>query len=225
MVTFKLHRHGVVLLALGSLLAAVLLFVGGCLVGEWRVKRAAEEPAEAAEAAGEPGRQGAGALRTTAPSLRTTAPSLRAPAPSVRVTTPSVGVTAPSAGTAARSLGSAATSAGSAGSSGGSAAPSGGSAGGATPSALAGPPEMPEQFTLRLGAFPSEEEAQALVERLAARGYTAAVSPVTARNGATLHLVLVGTYASRWEARGAAAELERREEREGLRAVVVPAPQ
>ncbi len=43
MYTFKLHRWGVVLLALGALLVCVLLAVGGCLVGEWRAGRAAAE--------------------------------------------------------------------------------------------------------------------------------------------------------------------------------------
>lgn len=165
MLTFRLHLRGVVFAALGALLAAVLLLVGGCLLGQWRAARAA---AALATSAGGTGAAGAGVAGAEAGAPGAAAPS---------------------------------------------------------PSTLDQPPGMPDRYTLRLGAFPTEEEAKALADRLSARGYAPTLGRVQGSAGATLHLVLVGSYDSLWEARGAAAELERREAMERRHAVVVPAPQ
>lgn len=160
MYTFRLHRRGLVLAALGALLAAVLLIVGGCLVGEWRAGRAAATAAA----------EGAGA--GSADEL------------------------------AAEGFGV------------------DGTAGGP----IGDPAAEPVRFTLRLGTFASQEEAQALADRAAGRGYASAVVPAETAGGTPIFSVTVGTYGSRWEARGAARELAEREERRGWRPVVVPVP-
>lgn len=205
--TFTLHRRGVVLLALGALLASGLLVVGGCLVGEWRARRVAGAAAEAELGGSAPG----GVTGGVAGGIAAGAVGRGASSAAARVPGAS------RAAGAARTVGTATTAAGAAD----AGEVSGGEAGGIPP----GPSGMPERFTLRLGAFPTEEEAKALADRLTARGYSATLSQAHDRNGTTLHLVLVGSYGTLWEARGAAAELERREARERWEAVVVPAPQ
>lgn len=166
MYTFKLHRWGVVLLALGALLVCVLLAVGGCLVGEWRAGRAAAE----AGAAGPDGTAG-GAEAAVADG-----------------------------------------------------APSDGAAPPAPAAAGAIDPNAPVSYTLRLGTFGSEEEAKALADQATARGYSATVQPAETSDGTPFFTVAVGSYGSRWEARGAAQELAERESRRGWRPVVVPLP-
>lgn len=161
MYTFKLHRWGVVLLALGALLVCVLLAVGGCLVGEWRAGRAVAEAGTdgAADAAG-------GAEAAVADGAAPDGPAPPAPAD----------------------------------------------------------PTAPINYTLRLGTFGSEEEAKALADQAAARGYAAAVQPAETSTGTPFFTVTVGSYGSRWEARGAAQELAEREVRRGWSPVVVPLP-
>jgi cell division septation protein DedD len=77
------------------------------------------------------------------------------------------------------------------------------------------------RVAIRVGVFPAEEDAKALVQRLAASKVTATISPMPTDAGPTLYLVLVGRYTSRREAAAAAAELERNE---GLDTAVVPVP-
>lgn len=84
-------------------------------------------------------------------------------------------------------------------------------------------PEKPhiedEAFTLRVGAFADEADAEASVQELRARGHKPVLAAV-AQNGIVLHLVLIGRYAGRDEAASAAAELKRKE---GILSAVVPA--
>lgn len=87
-----------------------------------------------------------------------------------------------------------------------------------------GAPALPVSYTLRLGSFGSQEEAQAFADQVTARGYPAAVVPDETSRGTPFFHVTVGSYATRWEARGAARELQEREARRGWRAVVTPAP-
>jgi cell division septation protein DedD len=165
MYTFRLHLWGVVLVALGAILVGVLLAVGGCLVGEWRVERAAVEGGEV----------------TADPSGASTETS-------------SVGA---------------------------------GAAEGAPDEAPRSAPDSggaPVTYTVRLGSFGGQEEAQAFADGVTARGYAAAVVPDETRRGTTFFHVTVGSYATRWEARGAAREIEEREERRGWRATVMAAP-
>lgn len=164
MYTFRLHLWGVVLVALGAILVGVLLAVGGCLVGEWRVERAA---AEAGVLGAEP----------VDPSGASTE-------------TASVG-----AGSAD-----------------------------AAPGAGPDPEGVPATYTVRLGSFGSQEEAQAFADEVSARGYAAAVVPDETSRGTPFFHVTVGSYATRWEARGAAREVEEREGRRGWRATVMAAP-
>lgn len=161
MYTFRLHLWGVVLVALGAILVGVLLAVGGCLVGEWRVERAAaEEGALAADPSG-------GSAETT-----------------------SVGA----------------------------------GPGEAAPDEAPGSGMSPVTYTVRLGSFGSQEEAQAFADQVSARGYAAAVVPDETSRGTPFFHVTVGSYATRWEARGAAREIEEREARRGWRATVMAAP-
>jgi len=67
MVTFRLHRKGVVLLALGAVLLGVLLYMAGCLVGQRR---------GGAARLGRP----AGLPKVAAPAAALKRPALRAPA-------------------------------------------------------------------------------------------------------------------------------------------------
>ncbi len=168
MYTFRLHRMGVILVALGIFLVATLLVVGGCMVGVWR----AEERAGAAGA-----RVAGGAAARSGSAARGGAPS----APSV-----------PSAGAVS---------------------------GIAMPAGAMAPAPATERFTLRVGAFTKKEDAKALVDALTARGYKPSINEVQASTGTTVFTVVVGIYTTRWEARGAAAELSRREHRD---VVVVP---
>lgn len=82
-----------------------------------------------------------------------------------------------------------------------------------------GTPAVP--LAVRAGVFPAEEDAKALVQRLAGNKITATIAPLPTDAGPTLYLVLVGRYTSRREAAAAAAELERNE---GLNTAVVPIP-
>lgn len=158
MYTFRLHRRGLVLAVLAALLAAVLLIVGGCLVGEWRAGRAAASAAPAA---------GVGAEGAEGP----------------------------------------------------------GTAGAPSPVPALDPAAEPVQFALRLGTFTDPEEAQGLADQASGRGYPATIVPAETGDGVPLFLVTIGSYGSRWEARGAARELAEREERRGWRPVVVPVPE
>ncbi len=175
MYTFRLHRTGVILVALGLLLVAVLLVVGGCMLGVWREGTKAAAPAQ-----GAPGK-----------------------------TAPGGGSGAPEAP-------------GAPGAPGGGAPPGAAEAeaGGAMAVEAMAPAPTTERFTLRVGAFAAQDDAKALVDALTARGYQPAIAEVRASTGTAVFTVVVGTYATRWEARGAAAELSRREHRD---VVVVPA--
>jgi septal ring-binding cell division protein DamX len=159
MYTFRLHLWGVVLVALGAILVGVLLAVGGCLVGEWRVERTAAGAVE-----GAPGTPGA-------------PPVSSAPAGSTGEVPPPPGADA-----------------------------------------------APVTYTVRLGSFGSQEEAQAFADQVTARGYAAAVVPDETSRGTPFFHVTVGSYATRWEARGAAREIQALEERRGWRATVTTAP-
>lgn len=89
----------------------------------------------------------------------------------------------------------------------------------AAPATETAPP--PPTLAIRAGVFPVEDEAKALVQRLALSKLEATVLPVATESGPTLYMVLVGRYASRAEAAAAAAELGRRQ---GLDTAVVPLP-
>lgn len=182
MYTFRLHRTGVILIALGALLVAALLVVGGCMVGVWRTESRAAA--------------GAGATAGAGPEAGPPPGGAGAPAPRA---------------------------AGAGGAGGGADAGAGAEAGAgaAMPAGTMAPAAAGERFTLRVGAFNQQEEAKALADALTGRGYQPSIVEVRASTGSTVFTVVVGTYTTRWEARGAAAELSRRERRE---VVVVPAP-
>ena len=68
-------------------------------------------------------------------------------------------------------------------------------------------------WVVQVGAFADDTRAGSLVSQLAARAFTAFTSATTMRNGTTLHLVLVGPYATR---PAAAQALDRIEEIPGV---------
>jgi len=99
------------------------------------------------------------------------------------------------------------------------AAPPTTSAAAAAPAATATQPA--EMLTIRVGVFPSEEDAKALVQQLALGKVEATIAPLATDAGPTLYLVLAGRYTSRREAAEAAAELERKQ---GVGTAVMPLP-
>jgi septal ring-binding cell division protein DamX len=93
MITFRLHRNGVVLLALGGLLLGLLLFMAGCLVGERRGVPGVKLPGVQA-----PGVQAPAVQASAATGLSLPAPALSLPAPPALPAAPALpGTPAPAA--------------------------------------------------------------------------------------------------------------------------------
>jgi cell division septation protein DedD len=144
MVTFRLHRKGVIFVIIGSIFAAASIFAGGYLVALRR--------------------------RPSVPVL-----------PATATATPAISTVAQTA---------------------------------------SAPPPKSEILAVRVGVFDTEEEAQALVQRLAARKLETAVVPLTTAEGIKLYTVQVGQYTTREAAAAAASSLA---EEPGLQPAVVPA--
>ncbi|HEX7807194.1 MAG TPA: SPOR domain-containing protein [Thermoanaerobaculia bacterium] len=142
MVTFRLHRSGVILVAILAVVFAMLIFVAGYFTAVLR--RAPEAPRRAA------------IVKAAAPA------KVAAQAPAI----PTV--------------------------------------------------------TIRAGAFNTEDEAKALVQRLAPSKLPAQIAPLTMDNGSILNMVLIGNYANRDEAARVAAELS---EEYSLDTAVIPVPE
>jgi cell division septation protein DedD len=79
----------------------------------------------------------------------------------------------------------------------------------------------PATLTVRVGAFPDEADAKALAAKLAAGKIETKITPLQMAEGATLHLVIFGHYATREEAVAAAARVE---EAHDVAAAVIPIP-
>jgi cell division septation protein DedD len=160
MVTIRLHRIGVILIVVGVVLFAILLFAGGFIAGMQRGKRVA-------------------LTKPAIPKLQL--PPAPVPLPAARAD-----------GGQQRAEGSA-----------------------PPPSAQEG-----EAFTIRTGAFASEDDAKALVKRLAARKLDATVEPRSTSEGTNFFVVLAGRYTDRKEAATVAEALAKDE---NLDTAVVPA--
>jgi len=79
----------------------------------------------------------------------------------------------------------------------------------APPSSAAQPAQAAQAvWVVQVGAFADDVRAGSLVSQLAARAFTAFKSATTMRNGTTLHLVLVGPYATRPAAAQALDKIE-----------------
>lgn len=81
------------------------------------------------------------------------------------------------------------------------------------------PPE--EMLAVRVGMFPEEKDAKALVQQLAAAKIAATVTPMPTDAGPTIYLVLVGRYTTRRDAAAAAAWLEKEQK---VDTAVMPVP-
>jgi cell division septation protein DedD len=208
MYTFRLHRLGLILAVVLSLLLAAVIFFGGWVLG---TRRPGGGERTAATATG-------GAV-SGAPS----APAVKAPsAPGVKAPTPPA-VAAPAVPGAAAVAGAAAGAA--AAGTGGSASPSAAGPGaGAQAVGGAGVPDeglgVTEGFTLQVGAYLDPDEADALIKDLQERGYAAFLSKVSASGGEVLHRVCVGSYPTRAKAAAAGARFR---QLEGRNVVVVQA--
>jgi len=82
------------------------------------------------------------------------------------------------------------------------------------------PPQ--QMLAVRVGMFTAEEDAKALVQRLAAAKIAASILPMPTDDGPTLFLVLVGRYANRRDAASAATWLSREQ---GVDTAVMPVKQ
>lgn len=161
MVTFRLHRIGVVWIVVGCLLLAVLIFAAGYLAGTRR-----------------------GIAITTARLKKPAVPKIAPP----KVAVPKLPVNVPPVPVA--------------------------------PAAVAAAKSEETSVALRVGVFPSEEEAKASVQQLTALGLKPTIVPVPRAEATPLYTVRVGRYASRSDAVAAARALEKQH---GLVSAVVPA--
>jgi cell division septation protein DedD len=82
------------------------------------------------------------------------------------------------------------------------------------------PPQ--QMLAVRVGMFTAEEDAKALVQRLAAAKIAASILPMPTDDGPTLYLVLVGRYTNRRDAASAATWLSREQ---GVDTAVMPVKQ
>jgi cell division septation protein DedD len=91
----------------------------------------------------------------------------------------------------------------------------------AAPPSVAAPAASAPTVTIRAGTFSTEDDAKALVQRLAPSQLPMQIVPLTMANGSLLHMVLAGNYANRDDAARAAARLS---EEYSLETAVIPMP-
>ncbi|HEX4955298.1 MAG TPA: SPOR domain-containing protein [Thermoanaerobaculia bacterium] len=216
MYVFRLHKNGVIAVAVGALLLAVLIFAGGWLVGVEHgvvLARRLTPPAEALAQV-----QAVGLQVPPAPAVA--APAVPAPAvPAPAVTAPAMtvpAVTAPAAPALASPAPAERTPEPEPVSP--EAAPAE-----SPPAPVAAAPAatlVPRAYCLQVAAFLVEDNAKAAVAELTERGFEPQVVRDRGSLDRTLYRVLVGRYATRAEA-AAAARAFRREERQD--AIVVEA--
>jgi len=83
------------------------------------------------------------------------------------------------------------------------------------------PAKTTTPVTIRAGAFATEDEAKALVQKLAANQFESRIVSSETEEGTALFLVLVGSYATRDEAM---RDMSRMEQNVGINAAIIPAP-
>jgi cell division septation protein DedD len=196
---FEIGTRGLVLLAVGLALEAALIFLLGWHFGSQHSgsqhssnQRAGEQPSTVRLSDARPAGVRPPVARPASPRLPAT------PQSAVRTSVPTEGslpAAAAPAGRAARGLAG-----------GGDVGSDGVEAGGSEPAAGDAAADGPPRFVVKVGAFVLEEELQAVLEKLRARGLSVYVTQSFNSAGNPLHEVWLGPFGTRAEAEREAAE-------------------
>ncbi len=197
MYVFRLHRNGVIAVAVGALVLALLIFAGGWLVGVEHgvvLARSLAPPADTlarAQAVPLPLQPKLPAVPVAAPAAKPQPNAANVPAPSPAQLAPAAEATAAEAAPAEAPAAEA------------SAAP-------------AAAPLVPRAYSLQVAAFLVEDNAKAAVADLLDRGFEPQVVKDRGSLDRFLYRVLVGRYASRAEASAAARAFRREEQQDAI---------